>query len=247
MKDTFGVTVTNLEDDEISDIDRIAEEDWLTRTLEEIVLEAATDGVTGDVAEYNVEKELTGELVEVTVELKLILLVVVNTGDSDDKLDTVVIIETVGVSVGIDAFAECVELDVTVPVIDCIDDFNGDEDAVLDCRADDESDSIFDTEAAAESVGEAVVVAILLPLCTLVDNVVSEFDEVDVNDDRGVILIAAVVVASVDCDTLEVTDNEKRGVVVARALLDDDDEKDDEPELLLRTFPVNEVNTVLET
>ena len=43
------------------------------------------------------------------------------------------------------------------------------------------------------------------------------------------------------------TDNEKRGVVVARALLDDDEEKEDEPELLLLAFPVNEVNTVLET
>ena len=69
---------------------------------------------------------------------------------------------------------------------------------------------IFDTVASVEAVGEAVVVAILLSLCTKVDNDVSEFDEVVVNDDRGVILNAAVVVASVDCDTLEVTDNEIR-------------------------------------
>ena len=133
------------------------------------------------------------------MELKVITLEIVNTSDTDDKLDAVVIIETVGVSVGIDAFAECVELDVTVPVIDCIDDLNEDEDAVLDCRADDESESIiFDTEATVEAVGEAFVAAILLPLCTIVDNAVSEFDEDVVNDDRGVILIAAVVVASVD-------------------------------------------------
>ena len=245
--DTIAVAVTTKDDDGISDIDCIAEVDWLTRTLDETVREATTDGVKGDDADITLEIDVRGELLETAVGLTVITLEIVNTGESDNKLDTVVIIETVGVSVGIDAFAECVELDVTVPVIDCIDDLNEDEDAVLDCRADDESESIFDTEATVEAVGEAVGVAILLPLCTIVDNADSEFDEVVVNDDRGVILNAAVVVASVDCDTLEVTDNEKRGVVVARALLDDDDEKDDEPELLLLTFPVNEVNTVLET
>ena len=101
--------------------------------------------------------------------------------------------------------------------------------------------------ASVDAVGEAVIVAILLPLCTTVDSAVSEIDEVVVNVDRGVSLGAAVVVASVDCETLEVTENEKRGVVVARALLDDDDENEDEPELLLLTFPDKEDNTVLET
>jgi len=209
-RDTFAVTVTILEGDGIGDIDCSAEVDWLTRTLDETVTEATTDGVAGGVADNAAELEVRGELLETAVGLTVITLEIVGNGDADDKLDTVLIIETVEVSVGIDAFAECVELDVTVPVIDCTADFNEEEDAVRDCRADDERESKFDTVASVEAVGEAVVVATLLSLCTKVDNAVSEFDEVVVNDDRGVILNAAVVVASVDCDTLEVTDNEIR-------------------------------------
>jgi hypothetical protein len=94
----------------------------------------------------------------------VITLELVIIGDADDKIDAVVNIETVGVSVGTDALAECVELVVTVPVIDCIDDFNEEVDAVRDCKADDERESIFDTEASVENEGTAEYVEKTLPV-----------------------------------------------------------------------------------
>ena len=59
-------------------------------------------------------------------------------------------------------------------------------------------------------------------------------------------LTTAVVVASVDCEPLELTDKEKRGVFDARALPDEVEETDEEPDVLLLILLVNDVNTVLE-
>ena len=134
-----------------------------------------------------------------------------------------------------------------VPDIDEITDFTAVEDAVFECRGDEETDSLFDTVATVERVGEDVSILDTVALFVNVVTDVSEVDKVDVYDDRGVILNAAVVVASVDCDTLEVTDNEKRGVVVARALLDEVEEKEEEPEVLLLNLLDSDVNTERET
>ena len=54
------------------------------------------------------------------------------------------------------------------------------------------------------------------------------------------------MVASVDCEPLELTDKEKRGVFDARALPDEVEETDEEPDVLLLILLVNDVNTVLE-
>jgi len=148
--------------------------------------------------------------------------------------------------VGIDACAEIVELDVIVPVIDCTADFDNDDDTVFDCNVDGESDSLFDTVATVERVDEDVAILDTVALFVNVVTDVSEVDKVDVYDDCGDSLDATVIVTSVDCDTLELIDNEERGVVDARELFDDDEEKHDEPELLLLTFPDKEDNTVLE-
>ncbi len=95
---------------------------------------------------------------------------------------------------GIDAFAELDELDVIEPELECESDLNEEADAVLDCKADEESESIFETVASTVNVEKNV----------------SEIDDVVVNDDSDVSLNTAEVVASVDCDTLELTVNEIR-------------------------------------
>jgi hypothetical protein len=136
---------------------------------------------------------------------------------------------------------------VIVPVLDCITDSNEVVDAVLDCSADDESDSMFDTEASVVNVGKAVAVAYILVVYKSVDTDVSEVDKIDVNDDCGVSLDAGVMVASVDCDPLELTDNEERGVAEARALLDEVEDIVDEPEVRLLNVLVIVVNTERET
>ncbi len=118
-----------------------------------------------------------------------------------------------------------------VPVIDCIADF------------DDETDTV----ASGVNVFTTLTVAILLPECKFVEIDVSEFDEVDVKDDRGVSLDAAVMVAPVDCETLELADVEKRGVVDNKALLEEIEESDDEPDVLLLNLLVNDFNTERET
>ncbi len=148
---------------------------------------------------------------------------------------------------GIDACADIVELDVIVPVLDCTTDFNEVVDTVFDCSADDESDSIFDTEASVVNVGEAVAVAYILVVYKSVDTDDSEVDKVDVNDDCGVSLDAGVMVASVDCDPLELTDNEERGVAEARALLDEVEDIVDEPEVRLLNVLDIDVNMERET
>ncbi len=100
--------------------------------------------------------------------------------------------------------------------------------------------------ATVERVGEDVAILDTVALFVNVVTDVSEFDEVVVNDDRGVSLDAAVVVASVDCDTLELTDNEKRGDFDNIALFEDVEEIEEEPDVLLLNLPVNDVNIVLE-
>ena len=71
-------------------------------------------------------------------------------------------------------------------VTECESDLSEDVDAVFDCKGDDESESISDAEASEEKVETDVL----------------EFDADEVNDNRGVSLDAAVVVASVDCELL---------------------------------------------
>ena len=87
--------------------------------------------------------------------LNVITLEIDGSGVDDVKLVIVFIIETVGVSVGIDAFAELVEVDVIVFVFDRIADFDEVVDTVFDCKADDESEFIFETEASEEKVETA--------------------------------------------------------------------------------------------
>ncbi len=132
-------------------------------------------------------------------------------------------------------------------VIDWISDINEDVDAVVDCRADDESEFIFDREAPVEKEGEDDIVAKRLPVCTSVEIDVSEFDEVVVNDDCGVSLDATVIVTSIVCDTLELADREKRDDVDTKALLDVVEEIEEHPVVLLLNVLVNDVNTVFET
>ena len=55
------------------------------------------------------------------------------------------------------------------------------------------------------------------------------------------------MVALDDCEPLELTDDEKRGVFDTRALPDEAEEIEEEPDELLLILLVNDVNTVLET
>ncbi len=91
--DTIAVTVTTFEDDDNGDSDSFEEVDWLTRTLDETVIEAAIVGVTVDVADKALEIDLRGELLEAAVELKVIELEIVDNSEADNKLVFVVIIE----------------------------------------------------------------------------------------------------------------------------------------------------------
>jgi hypothetical protein len=172
-----------------------------------------------------------GEVLKAAVELAVITFDIDSNGEAVTWLVFIGVIEFVGVSVLNDAFAEFVELEVKVPVIDCIADF------------DDETDTV----ASGVNVFTTLTVAILLPECKFVEIDVSEFDEVDVKDDRGVSLDAAVMVAPVDCETLELADVEKRGVVDNKALLEEIEESDDEPDVLLLNLLVNDFNTERET
>jgi hypothetical protein len=92
-RDTIEVTDTIFEDVRTGDIDRIAEEDWLTRKLDETVPDSTTDVVTRDVGDTDLELVVRGELLEVDVELKVIKFEVVGNGDVDDTLVFVFIIE----------------------------------------------------------------------------------------------------------------------------------------------------------
>jgi hypothetical protein len=92
-RDTIEVTDTIFEYDGTGDIDRIAEEDWLTRTLDETVPDSTTDVVTRDVDDTDLEIVVRGELLEVAVELKVIKLENVGNGEGDKKLVFVFIIE----------------------------------------------------------------------------------------------------------------------------------------------------------
>ena len=74
--------------------------------LDETVMEAIIVFVTVGVAECIVDSDINKEILATEVVLTLKKLEDVDNGDADDTLDFVVKIEYVGVSVGIDAFAE---------------------------------------------------------------------------------------------------------------------------------------------
>ncbi len=84
--DTLAVAATLLEADDNCDIDCPEDVDWLTRTLEEIVNEAAIVCVTVGVDDNNDESDEMYELLETAVRLWVITLEVVNNGDKDDSL-----------------------------------------------------------------------------------------------------------------------------------------------------------------
>ena len=241
------VTVTAIEDDIIGDIDGLAVKLWLTRVLDETVKEEIIVCVPAGVSEYTDDSDVDIEIVTAAVELKDPSLEDVDNGDADDTLDFVVKIEYVGVSVGIDAFAEWVEPAVMVPVTVCEIEFKEDRDAVFDCIADAESESKFDTVAPVDNEDKAVTEKAIVPVWISVPTAVWEFEETDVTDGCSVSLDISVLVAPGDCDTLGLTDDDTREDDDSRALPDDNDEMDAEPELLLLILLVDDANTVLVT
>ncbi len=88
--DTIEVTVTTFEDDDSGDIDRIAEEDWLTRKLDETEIDASIVCVIVGVADNAAELDVREELLEVAVGLTLRTLENDSNGEAVTALDLVI-------------------------------------------------------------------------------------------------------------------------------------------------------------